>query len=108
MANFKKIKKGRNLRRKCELCETNIEYVDYKNVEFITKFISGIGQIKPHASTGTCARHQRKVANAIKRARFMALIPYTKDKIRVLAPAAGANAAQPAAEKAKKEATPAQ
>nr|WP_318031173.1 hypothetical protein [Mycoplasmopsis bovis] len=51
MANFKKIKKGRNLRRKCELCETNIEYVDYKNVEFITKFISGIGQIKPHAST---------------------------------------------------------
>lgn len=46
MANFKKVKKGRNLRRKCELCETNIEYVDYKNVEFITKFISGIGQIK--------------------------------------------------------------
>lgn len=108
MANFKKVKKGRNLRRKCELCETNIEYVDYKNVEFITKFISGIDQIKPHASTGTCARHQRKVANAIKRARFMALIPYTKDKIRVLAPAAGVNAAQPAAEKAKKEATPAQ
>lgn len=108
MANFKKVKKGRNLRRKCELCETNIEYVDYKNVEFITKFISGIGQIKPHTSTGTCARHQRKVANAIKRARFMALIPYTKDKIRVLAPAAEVNAAQPAAEKAKKEATPAQ
>ncbi|MCE6115154.1 30S ribosomal protein S18 [Mycoplasmopsis agalactiae] len=104
MANFKKVKKGRNLRRKCELCETNIEYVDYKNVEFITKFISGIGQIKPHVSTGTCARHQRKVANAIKRARFMALIPYTKDKIRVLAPAASANAAQTTAEKAKKEA----
>lgn len=43
MVNFKKVKKGRNLRCKCELCEINIEYVDYKNVEFIIKFILGIG-----------------------------------------------------------------
>ncbi|WP_027334628.1 30S ribosomal protein S18 [Mycoplasmopsis felifaucium] len=83
MANFK-LKKNRNFKRRCDLCDLHIDYVDYKNVEFINKFITGTGQIKPHSATGTCAKHQRKVANAIKRARFIALIPYMKDRVRVL------------------------
>ncbi|WP_029513497.1 30S ribosomal protein S18 [Mycoplasmopsis primatum] len=94
MAFNKKAKKGKIIKRRCSLCDSNIEYVDYKNIDFINKFLSGTGQIKPHSATGSCARHQRKIANAVKRARFMALIPYTKDRIRVIA------ASQ---EKAKKE-----
>lgn len=80
-----KAKKGKVFKRRCELCDSRIEYVDYKNVDFINKFISGTGQIKPHSATGTCAKHQRKIANAIKRARFIALIPYLKDRVRVVA-----------------------
>ncbi|MBZ4203653.1 30S ribosomal protein S18 [Mycoplasma tauri] len=84
MANFKKNKKGRSFKRRCELCELRVEYVDYKNVDFISKFINGVGQIKARSNSGSCAKHQRKIANAIKRARFMALIPYTMERIRVL------------------------
>lgn len=83
MAFYKK-KKNRRFKAKCELCEQNIEYVDYKDVEFISKYLSGIGQIKSAAQTSLCAKHQRKVAQAIKRARYVALIPYTKERIRVL------------------------
>ena len=59
-----------------------ITYVDYKDVKFLEKFVTNTGQIKPSASTGNCAKDQRKVANAIKRARFMALLPYVKERVR--------------------------
>ncbi|MGP1451734.1 MAG: 30S ribosomal protein S18 [Metamycoplasmataceae bacterium] len=72
--NFKK--------RRCELCDSKITYVDYKDVKFLEKFVTNTGQIKPSASTGNCAKDQRKVANAIKRARFMALLPYVKERVR--------------------------
>ncbi|MGV2393597.1 UNVERIFIED_CONTAM: 30S ribosomal protein S18 [Campylobacter lari] len=80
--NFKK--RRVNFRKRCELCEQHIEYVDYKNVDFLNKYITGTGSIKPHSSTGTCAKDQRKIARAIKRARFMALMPYIKERVRVL------------------------
>lgn len=84
MANLKN-KKVKTFRRRCELCEAQMDYVDYKNVSFLERYIAGTGKIKPHSATGTCAKHQRKVANAIKRARFMALMPYMKDRVRVMA-----------------------
>lgn len=88
MNKFKSKKSNYNKRRKCELCELNMNYVDYKNVEFLAKYITGTGQIKPKSASGNCAKDQRKVANAIKRARFMALMPYTKERVRVVKSAA--------------------
>ncbi|QIW62539.1 30S ribosomal protein S18 [Mycoplasmopsis gallinacea] len=74
--NFKR-KKGFQPRRKvCEFCESNTHYVDYKNVELLNKYVSATGSIKSKSQTGTCAKHQRKVSTAIKRARVMALMPY--------------------------------
>ncbi|MGY5139622.1 30S ribosomal protein S18 [Mycoplasmopsis gallinarum] len=83
MAKIQK-KPGFIRRRRCELCENKVNYVDYKDVEFLNKFVTGTGQIKAHSATGTCAKDQRKVATAIKRARFMALMPYSKDRVRVV------------------------
>ncbi|KKB26614.1 SSU ribosomal protein S18p, zinc-dependent [Mycoplasmopsis meleagridis] len=77
-------KNGFIKRRKCELCENAINYVDYKNVEFLAKFVNGTGQIKVRALTGTCSKHQRQISNSIKRARFIALMPYAKDRVRVM------------------------
>lgn len=88
MLNNKK-KLGNFRRRRCESCDSQINYVDYKNIEFLNKYISSTGQIKPRATTGTCAKDQRKIATAIKRARFMALIPYTKERIRSVVPSTG-------------------
>ena len=52
--------------------------IDYKNVDDIKKYINEKYKIVPRRATGTCAKHQRFIANQIKRARFMAFIPYTK------------------------------
>ncbi|EGV00157.1 30S ribosomal protein S18 [Mycoplasmopsis columbina] len=77
-------KSGYNKRRKCVLCEQKINYVDFKDVETLNKFVSGTGQIKPRSVSGACAKDQRKIATAIKRARFMALMPYAKERVRVV------------------------
>ncbi|WP_036464820.1 30S ribosomal protein S18 [Mycoplasmopsis sturni] len=84
MAFNKKRKKGFNSRKKyCDFCSEKVTYIDYKNTDTLAKFVSATGQIKPKANTGTCAKHQRKLATAIKRARFMALMPYTVVRVRV-------------------------
>jgi small subunit ribosomal protein S18 len=62
--------------RPCQLCESKVTLVDYKDAEFLSKFISERGKIVPSRITGTCAPHQRKLSRAIKRARFLALVPY--------------------------------
>lgn len=64
-------------RKVCEFCERNAAEVDYKDVATLKKFISEKGKILPRRATGTCAKHQRKVTEAIKRARNVALLPYT-------------------------------
>ncbi|CCP24423.1 30S ribosomal protein S18 [Mycoplasmopsis cynos] len=84
MAYIKRKKVFAGRRKVCIFCEENQHYVDYKNTELLNKFISATGQIKAKSLTGTCAKHQRKVANAIKRARFMALIPYTIVRARLM------------------------
>jgi small subunit ribosomal protein S18 len=56
-----------------------VEQVDYKDVITLKKFISERGKILPRRATGTCAKHQRKVTEAIKRARNVALLPYTSN-----------------------------
>jgi small subunit ribosomal protein S18 len=63
-------------RRYCHFCKEKIDEVDYKDYAVLGRFISDRGKIKPPRTTGSCRRHQRQVALAIKRAREMALLPY--------------------------------
>lgn len=64
-------------KRVCQFCRDQIEYVDYKDVATLRKYISERGKIRARRVTGNCAVHQRDVAIAIKSAREMALLPYT-------------------------------
>ena len=71
----------RNKRRKkvCAFCADKIDYIDYKDVRRFSKNLSERAKILPRRVTGTCAEHQRQLTVAIKRARFMALMPYISD-----------------------------
>lgn len=70
----------RRARRKvCEFCEHKNEKIDYKDAVKLRKFLTERGKIAPRRSSGTCAKHQRELATAIKRARVMALLPYVAD-----------------------------
>lgn len=72
--------RGRFGRRKvCAFCVDKIEHIDYKEPHKLRRFLSERGKIEPRRKTGTCARHQRKLTLAIKRARQIALLPYTAD-----------------------------
>lgn len=63
-------------RKVCAFCADKASSIDYKDINKLKKFITEKGKILPRRQTGTCAEHQREVSIAIKRARFMALIPY--------------------------------
>jgi len=65
------------MEKSCYFCKENINYIDYKNVEMLRNFLSGQAKIMPPRRSGVCSRHQRLLAKAIKRARFMALLPFT-------------------------------
>lgn len=62
--------------KSCYFCVNGIRDVDYKNATLIKRFTSSYGKIAPTKRSGLCSKHQRKTAMAIKRARFMALLPY--------------------------------
>ena len=69
---------GQRRRKKvCYFCANHIDYIDYKDVELLKRYISEKGKILPRRVTGTCAKHQRTLTVAIKRARIMGLIPFT-------------------------------
>ena len=61
----------------CYFCKNNIKKIDFKDVALLTRFMSDMHKIRPKKKTGTCSKHQRKFALAVKRARYMALVPYT-------------------------------
>jgi small subunit ribosomal protein S18 len=63
-------------RKVCAFCVDKVENIDYKDVARLRKFLSDRAKIEPRRKTGTCARHQRAVSVALKRARHMALLPY--------------------------------
>ena len=72
--------KFRKARKKvCALCGENACELDYKNLEQIKKYINEKGKILPRRATGACAKHQRVITTAVKRARHIAIIPYTQD-----------------------------
>ena len=64
-------------RKVCKFCTDKIDYIDYKDIAGLRKFMSDRGKIRARRVTGNCAQHQRLVATAVKNAREMALLPYT-------------------------------
>ena len=71
---------GRKQRRKvCTFCVDKIQHIDYKDVLRLRRFTNERGKILPRRMSGTCAKHQRQLSVAIKRARTVALMPYTTD-----------------------------
>ncbi len=75
-------KKGQIKTRKCKFTEAGIEYIDYKDTELLERFMNDQGKILPRRVTGTSAKYQRQLSRAIKRARFLGLIPYVADNLR--------------------------
>lgn len=74
---FKKPNKTR--KKFCYFTKNHIKYIDYKDVELLKKYISPSGKITSRRITGTSSKYQRMLATAIKRARYMALLPYVGD-----------------------------
>jgi small subunit ribosomal protein S18 len=66
-------------RRVCKFCVEKIDYVNYKDVKLLAPFIPERGKIQPRRISGVCAKHQRALQTAIKRARQIALVPYVTD-----------------------------
>ena len=66
-------------RRMCKFCVEKIDYIGYKDVKLLAPFIPERGKIQPRRISGVCATHQRALQTAIKRARQIALVPYTTD-----------------------------
>jgi small subunit ribosomal protein S18 len=72
-------KKMRPRKKVCIFCKSDKKYIDYKDVELLSKFITPNGKIAARSMTGTCAKHQRELARAIKKARYMALLPFVAE-----------------------------
>lgn len=81
MARFNNTRKttipGPRERTQCRFCRRGQKYVDYKDIETMSKLLTNRGKIYSRKRSGNCAGCQRKVKNAIKRARYMGLLPYT-------------------------------
>ncbi len=74
------INRGRKARKKvCGFCVDKVEHIDYKDIARLRRYMSERGKILPRRVTGTCAKHQRKINLAIKRARAIALLPFSAD-----------------------------
>lgn len=75
-------KKGHIKTRECKFTKAGIEYIDYKDTELLQRFMNDQGKILPRRVTGTSAKFQRQLSRAIKRARFLGLLPYVADNLR--------------------------
>ena len=75
-----KRERGRRPRRKvCSFCVDKVEEIDYKDVAKLRRYVTERGKILPRRISGTCAKHQRHLTTAIKRARCVALMPFTRE-----------------------------
>lgn len=72
----------KNRKKYCRFKKSGIKYIDYKDPEFLKKFLNEQGKILPRRITGTSLKFQRKVAQAVKRARHLALLPYVTDMLK--------------------------
>ncbi|MEA3489441.1 MAG: 30S ribosomal protein S18 [Candidatus Omnitrophota bacterium] len=67
-------------KKPCRLCRDKVESIDYKDIDLLSKFVSDRGKIITSRITGNCAKHQRMVANSVKKARLAAMLPFVKVK----------------------------
>lgn len=74
-AAAKPLKKTR--KKHCQFCVDQMNYIDYKDIALLRRFVSDRGKVRARRVTGNCTRHQRKVATAVKNAREVALLPYS-------------------------------
>lgn len=70
-------------RKVCVFCVDNVKTIDYKDPTLLRRYVSDRGKIEPRRKTGTCAKHQRRLSVALKRARHLALLPFTAEHIRL-------------------------
>jgi small subunit ribosomal protein S18 len=78
-----KEREGKSIKKKyCKLCLEKVGFVDYKHEKRLGRFITDRGKIVPRRVSGTCARHQKQLTVAIKRARVLAMLPFTSDFYR--------------------------
>jgi len=66
----------------CQFCTDKTIVIDHKNIDLLRRFVMDDGRIRPRKQTGTCAKHQRKLAKAVKRARHIALLPFSSESLR--------------------------
>ena len=78
----KKARKFVGRKKPCKFCIAKIHVVDYKNVDLLLRFVNDRGKIAPRRITGSCAPHQRILVRAIKRARYIALLPFVREQYR--------------------------
>jgi len=75
----KSFRSNKSKKKVCNFCVDKVDYIDYKDIAKLRRYISERAKILPRRITGTCAKHQRQVTLAIKRARHVALLPFTSD-----------------------------
>jgi len=66
-------------RRICAFCVEKVDYIDYKQYDVLRRYLNEHGRIRPRRQTGTCAKHQRGLAKAVKQSRHLALLPFVVD-----------------------------
>ena len=67
--------------RSCQFCSDKNLVINYKDIQLLSSFVTREGKIRPRRQTGTCAKHQRSIARAVKQARHLALLPYSGEKL---------------------------
>ncbi len=76
------INREQQKKKYCRFKKNGIKYIDYKDANFLLKFVNDQGKILPRRITGTSIKYQKKVAQAVKRARHLALLPYVADSLK--------------------------
>jgi small subunit ribosomal protein S18 len=71
--------RGRPRRNICAFCVDKVNWIDYKDTDLLNRYTNEFGRIRPRRQTGTCAKHQRALAVAVKRARHIALLPFVAE-----------------------------
>lgn len=73
-----RIKRFSHFKKRCRFCKSDIKSIDYKDIKLLERYVTERGKISSRRMSGNCAKHQRLVAEAIKKARFLALLPYIR------------------------------
>ena len=73
---------GRKRKKVCRFCENKINYIDFKDDRILRRFVTDRGKIVPRRISGNCAKHQRKLTTAIKRARYIAIMAFESESFR--------------------------